>query len=502
MSEYEIKDFNLEKLVESFSNPRIPQEKLSENDKLIYLFEYLSELNTETIIVENEYVDGGYLEDYSEYYSKCFRKYDRMCKRVHFFSCKIDGDIFESFVAGEIKDPESKSIQDSYGGFAVARPLPERVIGRTVLRTYPSDGGRRKYHSTIDVNANLFGADFSVASLPFQEQDNVVAACATVSLWSALQKTAELFNSRAPRPAAITKTANQAIEPQRSVPSGGLTLRQVAHAVRSVGLTPEVFDIKGTTPIVSLMSSYLQFGLPLILTVQVGDELHAVTVTGYSIRQNRQLSREVADDVSTRLPVMEGLWIDEFYAHDDGVGPFSRLDVVAGTTKYPVTFESDWPNPLLPRALIIPVYDKIRVTFLDIQEWLTRLAPVVRVVDPDKNQGVKWNVRLTTVNELKREIRGRKELKRKIGIGNAKYILKKSQPRFIWRVEAKYRDTSLFEILADATDMRTSFPAYEFIAYKPKFVDELKRVVDSQRMESTLRDILGKSMLKFMQDNI
>jgi len=50
--------------------------------------------------------------------------------------------------------------------------------------------------------------------------------------------------------------------------------------------------------------------------------------------------------------------------------------------------------------------------------------------------------------------------------------------------------------------MRTSFPAYEFIAYKPKFVDELKRVVDSQRMESTLRDILGKSMLKFMQDNI
>ena len=503
MSEYKIRNFTPGEVAESFSNRHISKEEVAERSKIKYLFEYLKNLETKTLIVEKKYVDGNYLEDYSEYYSRCFENYSRMCKRIHFFSCNIDDEILEGFITGEIKNAEEKSLRASYCGFAVARPLPERVIGRTALRTYPSDGGRRKYQAVVDVNANLFGADLTVTTLPFQEQDNVVAACATVALWSALHKTAELFNSRAPRPAAITNTANQVVELQRPVPTGGLKLRQVAHAVRSVGLTPEVIDVQEGTPLISLMCSYLQFGLPIILAAKVGEELHAVTVNGFSKVEDRQHSREVANSASSaRLPDMEGLWVDAFYAHDDGIGPFSRLDIVSGTTEYPVKFEGGWDDPLSPRALIIPIYDKMRVTFLDIQEWLMRLDTVVQAIDPTQDKSIRWNVRITTVNEFKRNLRSNASLKRKVGINCAKRLLKKSQPRFIWRVEAAHKDTSLFEILADSTDMGTSLPAYEFIPYNSDFVTQLRRVINADTGRATLRNTLGTSLLNFLKEEV
>ena len=56
--------------------------------KVKYLYDYLSHkgISSKTIIVENYYVDGDYLDDYSNYYAKCFYPYKRICKRLHFFS--------------------------------------------------------------------------------------------------------------------------------------------------------------------------------------------------------------------------------------------------------------------------------------------------------------------------------------------------------------------------------------------------------------------------------
>lgn len=59
-----------------------------------YLKEYLRELNAETIVVEADYIDHDFLEDFSAYYVRCFASYSRYCSRIHFFTSKFDAKEF------------------------------------------------------------------------------------------------------------------------------------------------------------------------------------------------------------------------------------------------------------------------------------------------------------------------------------------------------------------------------------------------------------------------
>ncbi len=162
-------------------------------------------MKAQTLVVENDYTDGDYLDDFASYYVKCFRSYNRRCKRLHFFGQKFAEGEFRQLVQGELPPSEEEALKTSYLGFVVARPLPEAIIGRTLLATYPPDGSRRNYPCTRVYRANLFGVELSVMSLPFQEQDSVLAACATVALWSAFHKTAELFGTTTPTPVEILR---------------------------------------------------------------------------------------------------------------------------------------------------------------------------------------------------------------------------------------------------------------------------------------------------------
>jgi hypothetical protein len=331
---YRILDLEEKSFYSALSNDYCTPSQLEQHKRARYLFGYLTDINARTLVVEYDYTDGDYLDDFAAYYVKCFPHYRRRCKRVHFFSTRISDEQFRKLVLGSIPDDKREELTESYLGFVVARPLPEAIIGRTVLKTYPDDGGRRNYKCTRQYSVNLFGLALTVESLPFQEQDTVLAACATVSLWSSFQKTAELFGTPGPRPAAITESANQFVRKSRAFPSRGLIVEQICNAVRSVGLEPEVIPVSGAIPLASLMRAYLQSGLPVILGVQVdGIGLHAMTVAGYSIKGTRHLKEEVRAPFDA-IP-MTGLRIDEFLAHDDQIGPFARIRVGAATAKDP-----------------------------------------------------------------------------------------------------------------------------------------------------------------------
>src|SRR4051794_1175937 len=101
----------------------------------------------------------------------------------------------------------------------VIRPLPQAVIGRTVLKVGTHTNGSDSLTGTRTYRAHLCGMEFRVKSLAFQEQDTVMAACATVSVWSCLQKAGELFSTPMPRPAEITKAAGTDANAGRSIPS-------------------------------------------------------------------------------------------------------------------------------------------------------------------------------------------------------------------------------------------------------------------------------------------
>ena len=94
---------------------------------------------TQTIIIENDYVDEHYSEDYSLYYSKSFQPIGKKCVRLHFFAA--DENIVENLLSkatGQSSDygftktqlydlvalGKFHELKDYYQGFVVIRPIP------------------------------------------------------------------------------------------------------------------------------------------------------------------------------------------------------------------------------------------------------------------------------------------------------------------------------------------------------------------------------------------
>jgi hypothetical protein len=486
--------FSEESFYEALSNPHTPSSQIRKHRVAQYLFGYLTRLGAVSLVSEWPYTDGDYLDDFANYYVKCHESYERRCKRLHFFRVEIDDDRLRLRIRARAT-PETGDDPD-YLGFIVARPLPSAVVGRTVLRTFGDDGGRRNYTCKRGYKVNLCGVELEFDSLAFQEQDTILAACATVSLWSCFQMTCNLFGTTSPTPAVITNAASKAIHLGRPIPSRGLHVLEMCSAIRYVGLEPEVFTVTHKTPLSSLIYGYLQMKLPVILGVEIqGLGLHAITITGYSMLPQPVLAREASPKGGyVRLP---GLRIDGFYGHDDQVGPFSRLDVTENPYKkgaknwLPIYFESDWAfktgekRALYPLTVIVPVYHKIRLTFLEVMPWLVSLDPVIQRVCSKMfpGQSVEWDLYLRRSNEYKTSLRASGTL-----TGNElERVLMKPHPRFLWWASVGIGKERLVEFVFDATDMARAFPLYDAIWWRPDFAKEVKDILEAPAPNQLLR---------------
>lgn len=501
---FSVLSFSEKTLFKSLSNDHVDPTDLREQKRATYLFRYLTDIKAQTIVVEFEYTDADYLDDFASYYVKCFRAYDRRCKRIHFFSASVTRNGFKKAIIGD--QSAAKVLQESYLGFVVARPLPKAVLGRTVLKCYERDGGRRNYTCVKEYSANLFGIDLRVSSLAYQEQDNVTAMCATVALWCCFQKTAAMFGTATPRPATITRIANQVVGESRSFPSGGLNVQQMCNAISKVGLDPEVIRVSKDVPLPSLLYAYLKMGLPVMLVVDIEQEdLHAITLAGYSLRDTVVHQSEAGS--GGPLLRMTGLRIDEFYAHDDQIGPFSRV-IVKPSKKYkkviyPVVFEGSWFDPksnelltIYPEAVIVPVYSKIRLTFFDAYEWVARFNQFFSNNIVASDSGLEWDIHLITTNDYKR-----------LRKGSSKYVSKElledmlvhQYPRFLWRAVLMWnQEVEVVEILMDATDIKKSFPIVRVNCFHALVRKTIIGFLREPKMKGQFEAILTKPFISLM----
>jgi hypothetical protein len=499
----EVAPFSEQNLYKALENRFASAAEIGGHQHAAYLYAYLKQLGAKTLIVEDPYVDADYLDDFAVYYSKCFTPYDRWCKRLHFFTTQFTRDELLKCVDGS---SPATDLQASYLGFIVARPLPQTVIGRTVLRTYDGDNGRRHFPAVAEHRANLFGIDLSVKSLPFQEQDQVLAACATVALWSCFQKTADLFGGSTPTPSAITRSASQVFHHGRPIPSQGLSVEEICSAIRHVGLEPELVDLRtARPPLFSLIYGYLEMGVPVALVVLIeGIGFHAITLTGYSVQATAQRTVELPG--APPVP-MKGLRIDKFYGHDDQIGPFSRVIIKQSPpgAPYPIQFETSWlnkttgqPRPVYPSAVVAPVYNKIRLKFLDVMEWVTRLHGLIDGMLPPTVPR-EWDVHLCFSNDFKAILRS------DVGVPRAiiENLLLAHHPRFWWRAKLSFGGRELLELLFDATGIARSFPLQVAIWRDDSFALALKRELDDAAKRPVILDILTtERFLEFLRKSI
>ena len=422
---------------------------------LAYLEGYLRDVGAKTILSERPYTDRDYLEDYAAYYARCHEQYGRRCARLHFFSSSFDAALIDRAIANDNK--AIKVLQSSYLGFIVVKPLPSTVIGRTCLVTYSREVSGRAYPTTRPYKVHIFGIELEVDSLPFQEQDRDVAACATSALWSVFNATGHLFQHSIPSPAEITNAAAESGRVlSRAFPAGsGLTAEQIADAIRSVGLEPGYINAGKVDLLLISACAYLKAGIPSILLgalveTKPGYEpktlgLHAIALAGFRIPSGIPVAY---DSTFFRATSTTGL-----YAHDDQIGPFARLSV--DRAREPAVFVWKLRDDMhfQPQTLLLPLYHKIRVP---IDSVISAIAALNEWIEAARTQGlvglgkpVLWDIELTSNADFKAAVHKDSVIPEKFRL----LALMDDLPRYMWRVRATSDKRRLFDILFDATDL-------------------------------------------------
>lgn len=506
---------------------KIPSGELDAKAHINYFADYFQAVKAKTFVVENEYVDHDYLEDHAEYYVRCFSEYKRKCSRLHFFKNSFSLGDFERLLNGEDGPLSSELLQEEYLGFVVVKPLPKTIIGRTCLATYEHEG-RRFFPITRAYSANLYGIDLVVkSSLAFQEQDTVVAACATSALWSVFQGTGKLFQHAIPSPSAITKTATEHItdgERTRAFPSKGLDVIEMARAIRSVDLEPYTVNVANEYLLKSTAYAYLRMGIPMIMGFPLFDvenipnEMmgkHAVALTGYSLPKGDPIPFGPS---GFQLKAHK---IDKLYAHDDQVGPFARMEfdgepvsvdgqgglVALASLSTSWSWLKDSGNTgvarAVPEILLVPLYNKVRIPFGCVHDRIVEFNPLVREAflqtkgtfqEPDKYE---WDIYLTTVNTFKSELAKTPN----IDPATRRDTLTAGMPKYIWRATATYKTDKVLDILFDATDLEQGAFLIKLIGYSPEFSAKLKEIAQEPFIEQAFRNSIAWSIIAWTRQS-
>jgi hypothetical protein len=489
----EVHKYSIDRLLEIFAEKSSSSiYEVKKKLHAVYFHDYFGCIDAQTVVVENEYVDRDYLEDYSEYYVRCFQEYPRKCTRLHFFKNDFTFSIFEKCLLGNEDILTPTQLQENYLGFIVVKPLPRTIIGRTCLITYPQED-RRYFPATRCYVVNLFGLRLRVEhTLAFQEQDSVVAACATSALWSIFQATGHLFQHQIPSPATITNNATRMLTTeQRAFPSAGLTPLQMAHAIKSIGLEPFVVNVSNHFSLMTTAYAYLRAGIPMMLGFQLVDVSnpnssyvlgqHAVAITGYSFGR---VAPEALDGTDF---ILRATRIDKIYVHDDQVGPFSRMvfdgKALSLSGKQIPSILTSWRGDdevigsrrAIPYILLIPVYHKIRIPFSAIQDVVYNFDQVLRVLKVTTDgadscpQLFEWDIFLVSVNTLKEQIQ-----LGEIAEGARRDLLFQSLPRFLWQASLLLNSCVKLDLLFDATDIEKGEFFLRVIEHDISFVERLR----------------------------
>lgn len=344
---YDVIEYSIDVVCVHISNRTdTPEHHVRQKKQIQYLHNYLGPKgqNADTVIVENEYVERSFLEDYSSYYSRCFHKYRKTCSRLHFFSgLQVFGNAdLEAALCGE-DNRRRDEIASRYLGFIVVRPIPYAFLGKVCLKPFSYLGGGGESLISRHYSASLFGIPLGVKSVAFQEQDDAVSACATTALWAFLHATKEQNQASIPSPNQITQMAKpKSHGHDRQFPNHELSPIMICRCLQENNLEPEMINLeselqKSGVPwrdaLKHYAHAYTSSHIPLICGVSVfrkrcdaGHKYeyvgeHAITILGCAMDAVSKVNNESG-------PKFAADAVSKIYVHDDRYGPYARIDFV------------------------------------------------------------------------------------------------------------------------------------------------------------------------------
>jgi hypothetical protein len=276
---------------------------------LLNILSTAQKLGCQTIIIENEYLDQDYLEEYSAFYCRSFEAYSQKTQRLHFFK---EDDI-------TYNDLKNLSIKQ-YLGYSVVRPIDSYRTGKTVLKSPYNDGNIHFTPCNVIFTTNLSGSNLKIQGTPFIQQDTNVNICAQASIWMASYYMHQKYGCSRFYPPDITRLATRysfvgpprvGLHPDQVI----IALRdmgyQVARFISNYSLKKDIDEAK------ILMYSYVKSNFPVILVIKASlEDYHAICVVGYNYN--------VKFTLSSKSLFFSNI-IDHFYYQDDASGPYCTL---------------------------------------------------------------------------------------------------------------------------------------------------------------------------------
>jgi hypothetical protein len=293
-----------------------------------------------------------------------------------------------SKVEQELMAPPGGSSTPGYLGYCSIRPISSIPIGRTVLARLPEDdGAKRHIWATNSHSIHLGHLKLQVEGLPFQQQDAAVGTCGTAALWSAMVRVAREDGMRAPTPAEISEAALRGSHSRgRSIMhvNRGLDSVELCDAIRAFGFSPEFIKVDRRPEFfVATLHTYLQSGIPVVLSLAGDQEGHAVTAVGF------QLSNSENPALMSSVELRSARLV-KLYIHDDRLGPYARahLRPISSYLGDELELEIEWDGDGTVetrkiRSAVAPVYPKVRLSIRDLLTLAELVGDQVeRIVGP------------------------------------------------------------------------------------------------------------------------
>lgn len=437
-----------------------------------------------TILMEEEYVDLDFLDEYRGFYSRKFDKHKKYCSRFHFFSQEIT-----------VEDlPNLEKFKEYYLGYVIVRPLSAFIIGRTVLSPKVLDQDNYFVLCQDDFTPNIAGHELNVKGVAFLQQDTQVGCCATASLWMATKVLSRKFEFRSYSPAEITTMATKYdVRLGRPIPSEGLAVGQMCSALREMGYEPKLHLPKSKTNAKEIIYLYVESQFPVLLAIhqpdKPEDEGHVITVIGHTYRCPTDPTMFGLDksEPSVGDYTLSSQWVDKFIVHDDRIGPYIELEMCDSKQEYsePVKLRTDsevleckqiyeYPCPVQIKyedkgkvkseiwnldVIIVPLPPGIYSTAEHVEKKAKRFLSMVKkhAIEPYASQlkGVVIRCYLCRSNEFK------KNRPEKMVVDLKCYYRGKPLPKYLWVVELSRKEwmnekrkearIMMGEILIDAT---------------------------------------------------
>lgn len=475
----------------------VRRKEFFDNDRIDYLSNYLIFQNDTghdvgTLVVEWNFMSQSFLSDYANYYSSMYESLEKRCIRVHFFNREYWSR--EQFAKLLLDTDDETTLETAYLGYIVFKPLENSLIGASILKPYP-DKEPRFFNAIRPYKIDLFGRKFGFRSLAYQEQDNSVSVCATTALWMAFGKTYKMFRKALPTPYEITASAGIRRDIGRMMPNDALDLNQIIRSIHAVGLDAEVrtgdktdsIGVPGRIVDMRFLSyarlrrvvyAYSRCNIPILLGYRLnqaaGNQNHMVTITGF------RLSPDPPQKSLHRMQLKADSVV-KLYAHDDQLGPFSKIEIKEKFVKYlMVKVLSNRDTLAVPTEIVIPIKKSVRIKFEEVNDQVNRLnnffQEAISKVGGDSS--IVWDIYLTRTRDYKDEVleQASKSGAESLWKGQALEILSDSFPFYIWVAKMYFDGEESMHLIFDSTTIRDNLCIFRAFVLGKRFGEWINRM--------------------------